>query len=67
MRWALNATSGVVIAGIGVESSTSMGLSWPADIFLDANNSLLYVADYGNNRIQVFHLNGTSPYSGRTI
>jgi DNA-binding beta-propeller fold protein YncE len=39
----------------------------PCDIFLDEDNSLLYVADLSNNRIQVFHLNGTPPYNGTTV
>lgn len=67
MRWAPNATSGVVIVGVGSPSSSSMGLNWPAGIFLDENHSLLYVADYGNNRIQVYNLNATPPYNGITV
>lgn len=50
------------IAGIGCSSSTPKGLSQPRGIFVDTNLDL-YVADYGNNRIQLFKpgfINGTT-------
>ena len=67
VRWAPNATAGVLIAGTGTAGSNSMSLNRPRGIFLDEDKSLLYVADFQNNRIQVFHLNGTPPYNGTTI
>lgn len=67
VRWAPNATSAVTIAGTGTLGSNSMSLYRPRGIFLDEDNSLLYVADYMNNRIQMFHLNGTPPYNGTTV
>ena len=67
LRWAPNATIGVVIAGTGTTDSSSMGLNRPRGIFLDEENSLLYVADMFNNRIQAYYLNGTPPYNGTTV
>jgi DNA-binding beta-propeller fold protein YncE len=67
MRWVPNATAGVIIAGKNTPGSDSMSLYGPRGIFLDQNNSLLYVADLSNNRIQVFHLNGTPSYDGTTV
>ncbi len=66
-RWAPNATTGVLIAGNGTVGTDSMHLDQPCGIFLDQNNSLLYVADTFNHRIQVFKLNGTPPYNGTTV
>ena len=42
-----------IVAGIGCAGSTSYMLSSPYGIFVDTNLDL-YVADYGNNRIQLF-------------
>jgi sugar lactone lactonase YvrE len=67
LRWAPNATSGVLIAGTNTSGDDSMSLNQPCGIFLDENNSLLYVVDYYNNRIQAFNLNGTPPYNGITV
>jgi hypothetical protein len=51
----MNSTSNTttIVAGIGCAGSTSYLLSSPYGIFVD-NNSDLYVADCGNNRIQLF-------------
>jgi hypothetical protein len=67
MRWAPNATSGILIAGQNLTGNDSMSFNFPIGIFLDENNSLLYVADTNNNRIQLFKLNGTPPYNGTTV
>ncbi len=51
-----------IVAGNGTNGSTSRLLSHPSGIFVDINLDL-YVADSGNNRIQLFHLgneNGTT-------
>jgi hypothetical protein len=52
-----------IVAGIGCAGSTSYMLSSPYGIFVD-NNSDLYVADYGNNRIQLF---GLGQSNGSTV
>ncbi len=44
-----------IVAGTGYASSTSYTLSLPCGIFVDINFDL-YVADCGNNRVQLFHL-----------
>jgi sugar lactone lactonase YvrE len=67
VRWAPNATAGVLIAGRGVAGNDSMSVSWPIGIRLDENDSLLYVVDSNNHRIQLYHLNGTPPYNGTTV
>jgi hypothetical protein len=60
----LNSTSNIttIIAGTGVQGSSSNMLSDPFGIFVDINLDL-YVADRGNDRIQLFplgQLNGTT-------
>ena len=45
--------STIVVAGIGVAGSTSSMLNSPQGIYLDANINL-YVADCGNDRVQLF-------------
>lgn len=67
MLWAENATSGILIAGTGSAGSDSMSLQSPVGLFLDEANSLLYVADKDNHRIQLFNLTGSPPYNGTTI
>jgi hypothetical protein len=51
----LNSGSNTVVAGDGCPGSASNMLYFPRGIFVDTNLDL-YVADCGNNRIQVFHL-----------
>jgi DNA-binding beta-propeller fold protein YncE len=62
-KWLNDSTSTVPIAaGTGTPGSTSDLLSSPYGIFVDINFDL-YVADYGNHRIQLFRsgqLNGTT-------
>jgi sugar lactone lactonase YvrE len=67
MLWRPNATFGILIIGNGTNGSDSMSLNQPSGIFLDQDNSLLYVADTNNHRIQVFHLTGSPPYNGTTV
>ncbi len=75
-RW-LNDTvmTSVIIAGTGIEGSASNELNRPRGIFVDVNLDL-YVADWGNNRVQLFQSeqsNGltvagsTSPYPTFTL
>ena len=59
---ASDANTSVTVAGTGTAGSRSNMLSFPCGIFVDANLSL-YVADYGNSRVQLFRqgqLNGTT-------
>lgn len=67
MFWENGATSGTMIAGTGIQGAGSMELDYPIGLILNEVNSLLYVADKGNHRVQVFHLLGTPPYNGSTI
>ena len=50
-----NSTISTIVAGNGSNGSTSNMLCYPNGIFVDTNFDL-YVADYGNNRIQLFRL-----------
>lgn len=65
--WRPNATSGIVIAGLGTASNSTTGLNAPYGILLDEENSLLYVADSANHRIQRFSINDTWPCTGTTV
>jgi DNA-binding beta-propeller fold protein YncE len=57
-RWQMGATEGVTIAGSpqGVSSAGPAEFYYPEGVFLDANETYLYVADQGNNRVQRFTL-----------
>ena len=65
MKWAPGSVTGVLVAGIGngTGGNSSSQLSSPLGIFVD-QNSVLYVADAGNNRIQKW-LSGSS--TGTTV
>ncbi|CAF1173760.1 unnamed protein product [Adineta ricciae] len=57
MKWMINATQGSIVAGVtGVAGSTSSLLNTPGDCAFDAEQTFLYVADYGNHRVQRFTL-----------
>ncbi len=57
MKWSVNATQGVIIAGVtGEAGSTSLLLNTPGDVALDPTETFIYVADYGNHRVQRFLL-----------
>ena len=52
MFWGVNATSGVLLAGItGVSGSDALHLYNPQDVTLDESQGLFYVADTSNHRI----------------
>jgi len=53
-KWSNGTTT--IIAGTGRYGSESDMLTWPCGIFVDTNLDL-YVADSGNNRIQLFRRN----------
>ncbi|CAF1479472.1 unnamed protein product [Adineta ricciae] len=60
MKWTPNATVGTLFAGTGRAGNAANMLRYPYGLFLDENNSYLYVTDSGNARIQRFNLsNGT--------
>ncbi len=50
-----NSNTTIIVAGTNQSGSTSNLLHYPEGIFVDINFDL-YVADYKNNRIQLFHL-----------
>ncbi len=56
-------TTVTLAAGSGTQGSGAYMLYWPGGIFVDFNLNL-YVADYGNNRIQFFR---TGQLNGSTI
>ena len=57
-RWDPGSSVGVTIAGslTGAEGRTAALLSNPTGIGFDANETFLYVADFGNNRVQRFRI-----------
>ncbi len=72
MKWAPNATSGTLVAGVtGVAGSDNQHFYNPYGIYLDENNSYIYIADSGNNRIQRYFLgitaNGTTVAGGNGL
>jgi sugar lactone lactonase YvrE len=58
MKWMIGASEGEVVAGsaTGVAGSTSQLLNGPAGLALDPTETYLYVADYGNHRVQRFRV-----------
>ncbi|CAF1154926.1 unnamed protein product [Adineta ricciae] len=57
VKWVVNATQGLIVFGVtGVTSSMSSLLNTLGDCALDPTEAFLYVADYGNHRIQRFRL-----------
>lgn len=60
-KWAgPNANTSIRVAGTGVAGSSGTQLNNPYGLYLDENNSALYVADLTNHRIQKFFLNSNS-------
>jgi hypothetical protein len=57
-KWNANATNATLVVGSlsGGSGNDSQHLYKPYGLFLDENNSLLYVADAQNNRVQKFTL-----------
>ncbi|CAF1642637.1 unnamed protein product, partial [Rotaria sordida] len=53
-------TNGVTIAGSGIAGNFSTQLALPHGIFIDKKTNTLYVADFGNKRVQQFPLNRPS-------
>lgn len=61
-----SATNGVTVAGGNGQGSTANQLYWPWGVCVDGPGNL-YVADYGNRRIQKFPASSTSATNGTTI
>jgi sugar lactone lactonase YvrE len=61
IKWSSNATTGVRIAGsaTGNSGNSSTALINPLTLALDEVKSVIYVADFGNSRIQMFPLDGS--------
>ncbi|CAF3674360.1 unnamed protein product [Rotaria socialis] len=51
-----NATNLTVVAGNGTSGSSAGLLSTPRHIYLDTTGTYLYIADYGNNRVQLWNM-----------
>jgi DNA-binding beta-propeller fold protein YncE len=59
VKWAPNATNGTVVAGqLNNAGTSSSQFSTVRFIHLDEDRGLLYVCDFGNNRIQRFVIGG---------
>ena len=58
VRWSVNATEGVVIAGSpnGTPGNSALLLNSPFDIILDIDEKFFFVADFNNHRVQRFPL-----------
>ena len=56
VRWKMNNTSGVPIAGTGTAGSLPTMLNVPVGVVLNANETFLYVSEQGNHRVQRFKL-----------
>jgi len=58
-KWAINATSGITVAGnpYGISGTTPYLLNHPYSFAFDSTETYLYVSDSSNNRIQRFTLN----------
>ena len=51
---------GVTVAGTGKAGNSSLEISNAKGIFIHKERNALYVADFGNNRVQMFSLTATS-------
>ncbi|CAF1308332.1 unnamed protein product [Adineta ricciae] len=67
LKWKPGNPNGTIIAGSNVAGSNSFSLYTPRGIFLDENNSYIYVSDSNNHRIQRFSLFGGYPNNGTTV
>lgn len=65
IKWAFNATSGIVVAGNGTMGSAANQLAFPYDAVVDNNNNVI-ICDGVNYRIQKWNFNsnvGTTIYT----
>ncbi|CAF1430342.1 unnamed protein product [Adineta steineri] len=66
MKWTKEATEGIIVAGHGGQGSNSQQLNEPIDILLNRKANLLFICDYGNQRVMRWSLkNGTT--RGKTV
>ncbi|CAF1394697.1 unnamed protein product, partial [Adineta steineri] len=65
VKWVVNGTSGVRVAGNITSGTTSELFNWPGLIHLDEDRGALYVPDALNNRIQRFMIGGNG--TGETV
>lgn len=57
VKWFVNATQGSVVAGVtGTTDNSSLLFNTPGSIALDPSETFLHITDYGNHRVQRFHL-----------
>jgi len=62
LRWK---SAGITVAGVsGVAGSNATELNLPIDLALDSSNSIMYITDYYNNRVQKWILGQSF---GRTV
>ena len=67
VQWAVNSTSGLIVAGTnGISGNSSTLLAYPTSIKLDVYNNM-FVVDNNNHRIQLFCRYSTVNTSARTI
>ncbi|CAF1506091.1 unnamed protein product [Didymodactylos carnosus] len=65
LKWVVNASSAILVAGGRGQGNTSTQLSYEAyGLYVDTINNAIYVADTGNNRIQKYT---TGSVSGVTV
>jgi DNA-binding beta-propeller fold protein YncE len=56
-------TTGVTVAGTSQADNSSFQISGAKGIFIHRETNALYVADFGNNRVQMFSPIGSSTMS----
>ncbi|CAF1506387.1 unnamed protein product [Rotaria sordida] len=66
--WSRNSTNATqILVGTGIAGNNSDQLYNPYGLCFDEDNSLLYVADRGNHRIQLFNLTSNTSNIGITV
>jgi hypothetical protein len=57
--WVVDPNSGFIVSQFGNHGNNNDQLMDPHDILINTKNNELIIADYNNNRLQIFHKNGT--------
>ncbi|CAF3648229.1 unnamed protein product [Rotaria sp. Silwood1] len=66
--WSRNSTNATqILVGTGIAGNNSDQLNNPYGLYFDEDHSLLYVADRGNHRIQLFNLTSNNSNIGITV
>lgn len=60
MLWTVNTTHGMIVAGTGNAGNSSNQLSSPYSLYLNEPQSIIYILDHGNNRVQQYFLNDST-------